>query len=432
MPNVPARRERDLAPEKLPARRARDLTAPLLTAVLLGVLLFSVRDILSPPLVFPLVLFGLWPLRRRAGMRGALIAATLLTLFWVLHHYGALLGPFFAALIIAYLLAPLVDYVERLHTRRALAIAVVAIPFFGLLVLLAVLTLPQVWSQAVQLVNSLPRLGASLIDRLDWARDRLSTLSFLTPEQRSWLQNLDASEVGAILAQNGDEILRRLGTWALALVRRLGTIFGILGYLVITPVVAFYLLLDWKYILKGAEQLIPPARRPKVFSFLQEYDKAVGKFVRGQLLEATFVGVLTTTGLSLLGVPNALLLGVTSGVFNLVPYIGLFVSIIPALLVALTMPSPLDGLWRVGVVYFIVQLIDGSVTGPRIVGNSVGIHPVWIMLALGFGAALLGFVGLILAVPVAVLVKMLGRHALLRYRRSAFYRTGEVEEPAAS
>ena len=126
-------------------------------------------------------------------------------------------------------------------------------------------------------------------------------------------------------------------------------------------------------------------------------------------------------GLAILGVPSALLIGVIAGLCNLVPYIGMAISIVPALIVALTMPSPLDGLLRVGGVFVVVQFIDGSVTGPRIVGGSVGLHPVVTMLALAFGGAVLGFAGLLLAVPLAVLFKMLGARLLERYRASGLY-----------
>jgi predicted PurR-regulated permease PerM len=133
------------------------------------------------------------------------------------------------------------------------------------------------------------------------------------------------------------------------------------------------------------------------------------------------VGVLTGVGLAILGVPSSLLLGVIAGLCNLVPYIGMVISILPALVVALTMPSPVDGLLRVGGVFLVVQFIDGSVTGPRIVGGSVGLHPVVTMLALAFGGAVLGFAGLLLAIPLAVLFKLAGARLLARYRASAVY-----------
>jgi predicted PurR-regulated permease PerM len=399
----------------------RDTLPAVLAGLLYVVLLVTLREILAPPLVLPLVLVALWPLRARPGVRAAMMIAVALTLVWGLKRYGGLLGPFLLALAVAYILSPLVGWMERRRVSRGLAIVLVALPpVIGVTVLL-VLAGPQVWSQAVTLVNATPRFAATLLEFLAGLRTRLEGLPFLTAEQRTWVHDLDAQQLALLLQQNADAVLRELAEWALAFLRRLGTVVGFLGYLVVTPVVAFYLLRDWKPLLEFLEGLIPPARRTGLVTFIEEYDNSLGKFFRGQLLEATIVGVLTGLGLAALGVPSALLLGVVAGLCNVVPYIGIAISVIPALIVALTMPAPIDGLVRVGAVYAAVQFIDGWVTGPRILGGSVGLHPVVTMLALAFGGAMLGFAGLLLAIPLAVLIKMLGVRLLARYRTSAVY-----------
>ena len=403
---------------------ARDALPAILAGLLYVLLLVSLREILAPPLVLPMALAALWPLRGRPGVQTAMLIGVLLTLVWGLKLYGGLLGPFLLALAVAYLLAPLVRRLEERRVPRGLAIGLVAIPPVAALVLLLIFAGPQVWQQAITLVNAIPGFARTLLGLLETLRTRAETLPFLTQEQQAWLHNLDADQLGALLQANADTLLGEVAGWGLDFLKRLGTIFGFLGYLVVTPVVAFYLLRDWKPLLTFLEELIPPARRPALVAFLEEYDQSLGKFVRGQLIEATLVGVLTGGGLAVLGVPSALLIGVVAGLFNLVPYIGLAISAVPALVVALTMPDPMAGLWRVGLVFFIVQFIDGSVTGPRIVGDSVGLHPVVVMLALAFGGAMLGFAGLLLAVPLAVLLKLLGTRLMARYRASAVYAAG--------
>ncbi len=399
----------------------RDLLPALLAGMLYLLLLVTLRDILVPPLVLPLVLVALWPLRARAGMQTAIGIAVLLTLFWALKLYGGLLGPFLLALAVAYLLSPLVAALERRRIPRGVAILLVALPPVAACVALILLAGPQLWAQAGAVVSAMPRFATTLLEFLDTLRGRLESLAFLSSAQRSWLHDLDAAQLSALLQENADGLLRGLAEWGLAFLRQLGTLVGFLGYLVVTPVVAFYLLRDWQPLLQFLEGLIPPARRPPVVAFIAEYDESLGKFFRGQLIEAVLVGVLTGGGLAILGVPSALLLGVIGGLCNLVPYIGIVISILPALVVALTMPAPIDGLLRVAGVYLVVQFIDGSVTGPRIVGGSVGLHPVVTMLALAFGGAVLGFAGLLLAVPLAVLFKMLGTRLLTRYRASTIY-----------
>jgi predicted PurR-regulated permease PerM len=400
---------------------SRDVLPAILGGLLYILLLVSVREILAPPVVLPLALLALWPLRARPGMQAAMGVAVALTVIWGLKLYGGLLGPFLLALAVAYLFAPLVGRLERRGVGRGLAIGLVALPPLLGVVLLAALAGPQLWNQAATLVNALPRFATTLIDFLSGLRGRIESLAFLTAAQRTWVHDLNAEELAGLLQQNADAILSEFAQWGLAFLRQLGTIVGFLGYVVVTPVVAFYLLRDWQPLLTFLEQLIPPSRRPTLVAFLDEYDRSLGRFFRGQLTEASLVGVLTGIGLAVLGVPSALLLGVIAGLCNVIPYIGLAISIVPALVVALTMDPPLSGLLRVGGVFLVVQFIDGSVTGPRIVGGSVGLHPVVIMLALAFGGAVLGFAGLLLAIPLAVLVKMLGVRLLERYRRSAVY-----------
>ncbi len=403
---------------------SRDLLPAILGGLLYLLLLVSLREILAPPIVLPLVLLALWPLRSRPAITEAMAIAVVLTGFWGLKLYGSLLGPFIVAMAVAYLLAPLVARVEGPRIGRGVAIVLVVLPPLLLVLATAAIAGPQLWDQAVQVVNTLPRLANTLLGWIATIRSHIESLPFLTDAQRVWVHDLDAQQLTTILQENADAILSELSGWGLAFLRQLGTIVGFLGYLVVTPVVAFYLLRDWGPLLAWLEGVIPIHRRRAVVGFIEEYDQSLGRFFRGQFLEAALVGVLTTVGLAVLGVPSALLLGAIAGVFNLVPYVGLAISVVPALVVALTMGEPLSGLLRVVTVFGVVQFIDGSVTGPRIVGESAGLHPVVIMLALALGGAMLGFTGLLLAVPLAVLVRMMGTRVMARYRESAIYSGG--------
>jgi predicted PurR-regulated permease PerM len=131
--------------------------------------------------------------------------------------------------------------------------------------------------------------------------------------------------------------------------------------------------------------------------------------------------VLTWLGLLIAGFPNSGLVGVVAGVFNIIPYLGLVVSVIPVVIISLVSGSVLGSLLKAGIVFAIVQFIDSSVTGPRIVGDSVGLHPVWVILAIAVGSFFYGFVGLLLAMPGAVLIKLLIRESLARYRQSRVF-----------
>lgn len=404
-----------------PSITARDSATLGLGAILLIALLAGVREVLTPPVVFLLLVATLWPIRDRAGIRALLVGAGVLTTLWLLEAYGALLGPFVLALVLAYLLTPAVAAVERRGIRRTSAIALVLVPLVAVVVGLVVLVAPQVADQTTTLADRAPQFATTVLGWLDGLRARLSQFPLLTSGQRAWLTGLDGEQLAQLLQQHTAEILRTLGGWALGLVRQAGTLLGLVGYLVITPVVLYHGIHDWPRLTAFLGGLIPPARREQVHAFVAEYDRSLGRYVRGALIEAVLIGVLTFLGLSIAAVPSALLLGVITGLATLIPYLGVVVAAVLSLVVALTMDDPTAGLLRVAIVFVVVHILDGSVTGPRIVGNSVGIHPVWIMISLALSGAVFGFVGLLLAVPIAVLVKLIGTRLLAAYRASTLF-----------
>jgi predicted PurR-regulated permease PerM len=237
---------------------------------------------------------------------------------------------------------------------------------------------------------------------------------------------LDPDQLATMIQERQTAILEGGVAALLGVGRGVGAVFAILGYVVLTPVLLVYLLRDFDRIRMQATSLVPPAKRPGFLSFFREYDRLLSRFLRGQLIAASIVGLLTWIGLWIAGFPNAGLVGAIAGVFNIVPYLGLIASIIPVIIIALLSGSVAASLLKAGIVFAIVQFIDGSVTGPRIVGESVGLHPVWVMLALSIGGYFLGFVGILLAMPGAVLVKLLLAEGVERYRRSRVYRGGET------
>ncbi|MEJ2678952.1 MAG: AI-2E family transporter, partial [Gemmatimonadota bacterium] len=173
--------------------------------------------------------------------------------------------------------------------------------------------------------------------------------------------------------------------------------------------------------------LVPQSSRESVGSFFREYDTLLARYLRGQLVEAALVGILTWLGLWVLGFPYAGLVGVVAGVFNMVPYLGLAVSLIPAIIIALLSGNVLVSLLKVVVVFVVVQALDGSVTGPKIVGGAIGLHPVWVILALAMGGAFFGFVGLLIAMPAAIFLKLLLQRGIERYQASRLYLGGAEE-----
>jgi predicted PurR-regulated permease PerM len=392
--------------------------------LLIGVLLWRVREVLTPLVVYALLCFVLWPRRRERFVAHILVTTGALTAIWFLYQTGSLLAPFLLALGIAYLLAPPVAALERRKVPRWFGAMLVLLPFLAALATLLVLLVPIIQRQIDEIASRLPGLMRQVADQLLELRTRFlqSSGGLLSEEQTERLRNLQPSDLVELVEARWQDIARRIWGALLGVGRGVGAALTVLAYVVVTPVVTFYLLTAWPRFTARLEELVPPVKRADVFGFLGEYDRILGRYVRGQLTEAVLVAVMTGIGLSLLGFPSAILMAVVAGLGNLIPYVGLPLSLVPGILIALVSGSVLPNLLKLGAVSAAVQFVDGSITGPRIVGGSVGLNPVWVMIALALFGTLLGFVGLIVAIPLSVLVKMLAHRALERYRSSDYYR----------
>lgn len=325
-------------PETATARAARvvGLVAPAL--VLLALLLYAVRDVLSPLVVYALLAAALWPLRREPPAARLLAIASALVAVWLLWAAGSLLAPFVLGLAFAYLLAPAVAWLGRRGVPRWLGSLLVVLPFLAALVLLLALLVPALQRQVVQGAQQLPVLLGRLADWLDRLRTGFlaSNQGLLTEAQAARLRSLQPSDLVAMVQARWQDIARAVWGGILGIGKGVSVALTIVGFAVVTPVVTFHLLNTWEKITAWVEELIPLARREEALDFVRAYDEQLGRYVRGQLTEATLVGTLTGAGLALLGFPAPLLVGVSAGLGNLIPYLGLPLSLLPGVALALT------------------------------------------------------------------------------------------------
>ncbi|MDQ3521561.1 MAG: AI-2E family transporter [Gemmatimonadota bacterium] len=384
--------------------------------------LWSVQSILNPFLLFVLLVVLLSPYRGSRRHLLLITMAALLTLIWLLRATGSLFAPFILAWVLAYVLRPVADALERRRVPRGLAVLLLVVPVLTGIALAIVFGAPALRDQVERFVANAPALverGQRELARRD--------IPFL--DERGLLaqiQNIRPEQVSTFLESQREEIARRAWSAVLGVGRGLGTVFTILGFFFLTPILAFYLLRDYHQINLRLAGMIPPAQRERAMRFLQGYDQLLAKYLRGQVLAAAIIGTLIGFGLWVAGFPYALALGVVAGVFNVVPYLGLIATLFPALLIALFSGAVVASLIKLALVIGIVQMLEQAVISPRIVGESVGLHPVWLILSLAVGGYFFGFVGLLLAVPVAVLVKLLLTAALGRYRTSSLFLGGNA------
>jgi predicted PurR-regulated permease PerM len=392
--------------------------------LVLGLLLFTLRAQLGPFVLYLLFLGVLIPFRGQAGHGVLVTLASLLILFWILNTTGFLLAPFVLALVLAYIADPLVDLLERRGVGRTTGILLLAFPLVVGLVLAVALGLPALGGQVSELIDRAPELLDRLADWIEAVDERITRLGapVVVDQLVDRIRGIQAAEVVQLLQERRTEIAQRTWEGILGIGRGLGSALTILGYVVLTPVLTFYLLRDWDHLVRWPPKLLPPSRREGVVAFFQEYDHLLSRYLRGQVTVALTVGGITALGLWIVQFPFALLLGVIVAVLGVVPYLGLVLSLAPAVLIALVSGNVLVGLLKVAAVYGIAQALEATVISPRIVGESVGLHPVWVVLALAMGGYFFGFVGLLIGVPLAVGVKLLAVRGLDRYRESDLFR----------
>lgn len=330
-----------------------------------------------------------------------------------LYMFSAILLPFFAGMILAYFLDPVADWLQRRGLSRMAATITILVVFIVTLALGMVIIIPILASQLADFLARLPdylsRLQ-NLVTNIDpeWLSQRIG----VEPQDlREGLNSLLTQGAGFI-----STVFASLWSSGRALV-------DIAGLFVITPVVAFYMLLDWDRMVATVDSWIPRDHLGTVRQIALDVDSAVAGFVRGQGTLCIILGIIYAVGLTMVGLNFGLLIGLFAGLISFIPYVGSLVGLVLSVGVALVQFWP-DWHWvvAVAVIFFAGQFIEGNILQPNLVGKSVGLHPVWLMFALFAFGALFGFVGLLVAVPAAAAVGVLVRFALSRYLASPLYR----------
>jgi predicted PurR-regulated permease PerM len=333
---------------------------------------------------------------------------------WVLRE---ILLPFVAGMALAYLLDPVANRLERLGINRLVASLVIIGAFLLVFVALILVFVPLLTSQIGAFIEKLP----SYVQRLQ---------ALAMDPNREWLRKIVGD--GVADAQIGDIVKQGAG-WVTTFLKSLWSggqaLISIFSLVVVTPVVAFYLLCDWNRMVATVDGWIPLHHRETVHALAREMDDAIAGFVRGQTAVCLILGSFYAVGLTVTGLNFGLLIGLVSGIITFIPYVGSMTGLVVATGVAVAQfwPEYTPILTVLGI-FFVGQFLEGYVLSPKLVGESIGLHPVWLMFALFAFGYLFGFVGLLIAVPLAAVIGVLARFALRRYLASPFY-TGE---PAGS
>ena len=364
--------------------------------------------------------------------RQVLFWAAALALLWLfLVVLGGAVTPFALGIALGYVLDPVVQRLERLGLNRLGASIVILSVFVVVLGLILIVVAPILGGQLVGFMQSLPNYvtrlqqlaieeGSQLLDKYGGAwRDKLGLGQTLSTEQIQ-------KSVGDLVTQGAQWLLEA----SRSLVSGGRALFGFLSFLVVTPVVAFYILIDWHKLVTTIDGWLPLDHRDELRQIAREINAALAGFLRGQFLVCLFLGLWYGVGLTLIGLDYGFLIGVMAGVLSFIPYVGSLTALVLSLGVGLVQGWPHWGLFLSALaVVGAGQFLEGNVLSPKLVGESVGLHPVWLMFALVAFGTLFGFTGLLIAVPVSAALGVIARHMLGLYLAGPFYRGRSAASP---
>jgi predicted PurR-regulated permease PerM len=329
------------------------------------------------------------------------------------------LMPFAAGLVLAYLLDPIVDRLERVGINRLVGSLSIIVAFIAIFVAALLVIAPLLVTQTTAFIDKLP----GYIVRLQ---------SLLTEQGGPLLERIGGEKVLADLQKSLGDMAGQGVSWLARFLTSLWSggqaLVGLLSLLVITPVVAFYMLHDWDRMIARIDSWVPVAQSDTVRQIARDIDAAISGFLRGQTLVCIILGLIYAGGLFALGLNFGILIGLSAGLLSFIPYVGSLLGLVVAVGVAVAQFWPDSTMVGLVLAVFVVgQFIEGNILSPKLVGESIGLHPVWLMFALLAAGSLFGFLGLLISVPLAAAIGVLVRFALKQYLESHLH--GGTLEP---
>jgi predicted PurR-regulated permease PerM len=367
--------------------------------LLLLVLIYTIHDIVSPVLVLGAVLFVLYPLRRYVLARNIMWLAVILFTIWFLNSISTVLTPFIISFIFAYILDPIVDWLDKKKIARWLSSLLLILLFLAGIALVLFFVVPIALTQLESILSTLANLMNEYRETI-WNSKIIHILErygISAQELRSTFERQ--------LTPRFEDILKGALSGLGFLMSSITSLITQIFYIVIIPFLTFYFLADFPLISQRFQKLFPRHTRDRVIDILSKADELIGHYLRGVFVVALIQGISVSVLFSIIGIKYALLLGLLAAVFDLIPYFGLAAILILAAISALFSGPPvlLKLALGVGTIAFL-HIVEVVFLSPKIVGGEVGLHPLLIILSLLVFMYLFGFVGLLIAVPVTALI----------------------------
>lgn len=323
----------------------------------------------------------------------------------------SVLLPFVAGIIIGYLLDPWASYFERHGMNRTLATLLVLFLVVIFMIPALIILFSIIDEQIGRFLEALPQYITAFVKKIE---------PFIQ-ELQSRFPSLEAEKIKAYIKGNMANGLKIIGSVVRSVISSGFAFFNLVSLLLITPVVTFYMLRDWDKFIAKVDSLLPVKSQDSIREQAKEIDCTLAGFIRGQLSVCLILGTYYSLGLYFIGLELGVVVGFVAGIISFIPYVGSIFGFTVSIGIAFAQFDSWGPVLQVVAVFLVGQFVEGNFLTPKLVGDNVGLHPVWVMFALLAGGVLLGFLGLMIAVPVAAIIGVLVRHAIINYKHSDLY-----------
>ncbi|HLN22985.1 MAG TPA: AI-2E family transporter [Patescibacteria group bacterium] len=345
-----------------------------------------------------------------ASRVGLVVVVALIAIIWL---FKPILPPFLIGVAVAYLLDPAVNGLTRRGLSRTLAGGIVLVTFFAIIGIILTIALPLLGAQISQLVGKVPEYGRSLGDLVT---------THVMPYLHAHVDEATFERIKDALGGASSTVFSWLGGIAQGLLTSSGGLFSVVSIAFIAPIISFYLIRDWPHAIAWIGASLPRRFAPTVTVLATEIDERVAAFFRGQGMVALSLATYYSLGLALVGLEFGFVIGLGAGLLSFIPYVGLITGLLTATILAIVQFQNAADVAMVVAVFVSAQFLDAGFLTPKLVGERVGLHPVWIIFSVMGGGLIAGFTGILLAVPTAAAVGVILSHLMERYKASDLYR----------
>ena len=336
-------------------------------------------------------------------------SALFIAFIWI---FKSVLTPFVLGIVIAYLLNPLVKRFSTKGIKRTTSTIIILSVFFIFTTALIIITAPILAKESAEFIDAFPGYMDKIFEMI---QPYIAQLQEIMGEGY-------VTDIKTFMKENASKLLSYSGGIAGGLAAGGQVVMGFITTLVLTPLVAFYMMKEWPAITDWVENLIPRDKEKMIKDLIHQIDVKLSGFIRGQLTVAFFLGLIYATALTIAGLNYGFLIGITAGFLSIIPLVGSTLGLLVSVIVAWFQAGEINYVLIIAAIFVVGQIVEGNILSPKLLGDSVGLHPLWILFALMAGGSLFGILGMLIAVPVAAVVGVLLSFTIMQYKKSSLYK----------